>query len=265
MKDEEKTKEQLLQDLAEIRQRIAESETSKADHERAAEMLEAERRMLFSLLDGLPAFVYLQSPDYSVRFANRYFREHFGEPEGKTCYQILWGAKEPCDPCPTFRVFDTKSPQEWEWTHSNTGRIYQMFAYPFTDMDGSPLVLELGIDITERKRAQRTLEEYSERLEEMVAERTKELREAQKQLVRQERLAVLGQLASGVGHELRNPLGAIKTAAYYLKMVANGFTARPSMLSNRETIRRALRRFSRPGRNASKPVLPQRTRSEKSQ
>ncbi|MFA5315940.1 MAG: ATP-binding protein [Dehalococcoidales bacterium] len=44
-----------------------------------------------------------------------------------------------------------------------------------------------------------------------------ELREAQEQLVRSERLAAIGQLAGGVGHELRNPLGAIKNAVYYIR------------------------------------------------
>ncbi|MGA9350554.1 MAG: substrate-binding domain-containing protein [Anaerolineae bacterium] len=71
----------------------------------------------------------------------------------------------------------------------------------------------------ERKRAEAALKEYSERLEEMVEERTKELRDAQEQLIRKEKLAVLGQLAGGVGHELRNPLGAIKNAIYFLNMV----------------------------------------------
>jgi PAS domain S-box-containing protein len=72
--------------------------------------------------------------------------------------------------------------------------------------------------ITNRKRAEQELKAYSEHLEEMVAERTRELRAAQEQLVRQERLATLGQLAGSIGHELRNPLGVISNAIYFLKM-----------------------------------------------
>lgn len=71
----------------------------------------------------------------------------------------------------------------------------------------------------ERRRAEEELRQYREHLEKMVEERTKELKDAQEQLVRQEKLAVLGQLAGGVGHELRNQLGAIKNAVYFLNMV----------------------------------------------
>jgi PAS domain S-box-containing protein len=75
-----------------------------------------------------------------------------------------------------------------------------------------------GVDITERRKAEEELKKYSENLEAIVTERTRELREAQDELVRKEKLAVLGKLAGGVGHELRNPLGAIKNAAYFLDM-----------------------------------------------
>jgi signal transduction histidine kinase len=54
-------------------------------------------------------------------------------------------------------------------------------------------------------------------LEDRVARRTRELRDAQDSLVRKERLAILGQLASGVGHELRNPLGVMTNAVFFLE------------------------------------------------
>jgi signal transduction histidine kinase len=73
-------------------------------------------------------------------------------------------------------------------------------------------------DIADRKRSEKALKEYSGRLEEMVEERTRELRETQKELVLKERLAILGQLAGGVSHELRNPLATITNAVYYLQM-----------------------------------------------
>jgi signal transduction histidine kinase len=77
----------------------------------------------------------------------------------------------------------------------------------------------LGIlqDITERKWAEKVLKEYTRQLEDMVEARAKELKDIQEQLVRSEKLAVLGQLAGGVGHELRRPLSVMNNAVYFLK------------------------------------------------
>ena len=83
------------------------------------------------------------------------------------------------------------------------------------DITGVVLIFR---DMTEKRQAEEVLKEYSEHLEELVEERTSELLEVQEELVRKEKLTVLGQLAGGMGHELRNPLGAIKNAAYFLNM-----------------------------------------------
>jgi PAS domain S-box-containing protein len=71
----------------------------------------------------------------------------------------------------------------------------------------------------DRKQAEEQIRQLNVSLEQRVEQRTRELREAQEKLVRQEKLATLGQLAGGVGHELRNPLGVINSAVYYLKLV----------------------------------------------
>jgi len=71
-------------------------------------------------------------------------------------------------------------------------------------------------DITERKQMDNKLKRYSEHLEELVLERTSELKKSQEQLIKSERLAVIGELATIVGHDLRNPLQSIENATYYL-------------------------------------------------
>jgi len=72
-------------------------------------------------------------------------------------------------------------------------------------------------DVTERKQMMTKLEEYSQTLEVLVEKRTKQLEEAQEQLLKAERLAAIGQVAAMVGHDLRNPLTSIAGAVYYLK------------------------------------------------
>ncbi|MFH1169778.1 MAG: ATP-binding protein [Chloroflexota bacterium] len=63
-----------------------------------------------------------------------------------------------------------------------------------------------------------SLKGYYGQLEEMVEKRTRDLEQIQEKLVRSERLAAVGELASGVGHELRNPLNVIRNCVYLLHM-----------------------------------------------
>ena len=72
-------------------------------------------------------------------------------------------------------------------------------------------------DITKRKEMEKKLQKYAAHLEEMVEERTEELKEVHEQLLKAERLAAIGELAAMVGHDLRNPLTGIAGATYYLK------------------------------------------------
>ena len=63
----------------------------------------------------------------------------------------------------------------------------------------------------ENVRLSLQIQQHADGLEEMVDKRTKELREAQAQLVQAEMLGAIGRLAAGVAHEINNPMAVIST------------------------------------------------------
>jgi PAS domain S-box-containing protein len=150
--------------------------------ERTAELAEAnkslkiERQRFNDVLEMLPVYVVLLTPDYYVPFANRFFEERFGKSGGRRCYEYLFHRKEPCEICETYKVLKTNAPHHWEWTGPD-GRDYDIYDFPFKDTDGSPLIMEMGIDITEQKMAQAALQKAHAELEIHVQERTRELQE----------------------------------------------------------------------------------------
>jgi PAS domain S-box-containing protein len=89
-------------------------------------------------------------------------------------------------------------------------------AVPVTLLDGTMVIIETYRDVTADVRIQRRLKGLLERerqakqnLEEIVRERTQELRAAQATLVHQEKMSSLGRLVAGIAHELNNPINFV--------------------------------------------------------
>jgi signal transduction histidine kinase len=160
-------------------------ERKQQEAERAlAELVRAERQRLFEVMEALPAMVSLRSPDHGIPFANRAFREKFGDPGSQRCHELRFGRPEPCKDCDTFRPLETGEPAHREVAFPDQSLI-EAYDFPFTDFDGSSLILEMGLDITERRRAEAELERHREHLQELVAERTRQLQAANADLEKQ--------------------------------------------------------------------------------
>lgn len=160
-------------ELVQAQQALRESESRL----QAAEVVAGERQRFLAVLEALPPMICLLTPDYRVAFANRAFREKFGESHGRRCYEYCFGRSEPCEFCESYDVLKTGQPHHWEVAGPDGSQI-DVYDFPFTDVDGTPLILEMDVDITERRKAEAELARHREHLEELVKERTAELEAA---------------------------------------------------------------------------------------
>lgn len=135
----------------------------------AEDALKQERQRLYDVLETLPAMTCLLTPDYNVAFANRSFRKRFGESRGRHCYEYHFGCTEPCTFCETYKVLETGNPHHWEISAPD-GTVFDAYDFPFTDVDGSRMILEMNMDITAFRRAENEMRAAQRKLRAMASE-----------------------------------------------------------------------------------------------
>ena len=101
-------------------------------------------------------------------------------------------------------------PEDLDIPNNEIGELAQAFV----DMSGA-----LHTRRQELIGAQTELAQMNQALEKRVEERTHELKAATRELVKSERLAAIGQMASIISHEIRNPLAVISNATRLIKML----------------------------------------------
>lgn len=112
----------------------------------------------------------------------------------------------------------------YRWRHRDGHYIWIRDELSLTRTDGGDpdQVVGVWVNVDEQVAIEQELDSYRHNLEKLVEEKTEELQQAQDKLIQSERLAVLGQLAGTVSHELRNPLATIALSLDLIEDMARG-------------------------------------------
>ena len=172
MKDNDETREQLTEELEELRRRVAELEALEAKHlavERVLQQTEQEKQII---LDSLVEHVIFHDMEMKVQWANRAACDSVGmtreELLGRHCYELWAKRSEACEDCPVKLARQTGQPQAIEKTTLD-GRSWYVQGSPVLDSNGHLLgMVELTLDITQRKRIEEELRASESRYRHLV-------------------------------------------------------------------------------------------------
>ena len=165
---------------------IARDSTIRKQAEERIKNAAKEWRITF---DSIKDFVSIHDKDRKILRVNTAFAENFGlspkEVIGKYCYNIIHGGKDSCTSCPFKKTLKTKKSAWAEFYEPHLGIHMHVSTSPIFNSDGEITgVVHIARDISERKQME-------------------------EQLIMTDRLASIGELVSGVAHELNNPLTSV--------------------------------------------------------
>ena len=160
--------------------------TGQRKAESAARYLEEYNRRI---LGSMGAGVRVIDADLAIEYANDYMRKNLDRAPGKPCYDFL-ERSAPCEPCFVRQAISGGGIISGE-VCTPSERWFSYVASPVKKPDGKVSAVGVIRDITETKRLQQ-------------------------QMIQQEKMSAIGLLASGIAHEINNPLGVISTFAQLL-------------------------------------------------
>ncbi len=189
-----------------------------------------------SLIDLSPDAIMVRALEGKITFWSKGAEKLYGytkeEAIGQSSHEILKTTF--LEPLKAI-LSDLKTYHHWigELVHeTKDGKKITVQSYwqPTFDEKGNIVeLMESNVDVTDRKQMQTKLEEYAANLEELVQERTKQLKDA-------ERLTAIGETAGMVGHDLRNPLQTLTGETYLAKDDLNQLPEGPIKDSLKESI-----------------------------
>ncbi|MBW2039118.1 MAG: sensor domain-containing diguanylate cyclase [Deltaproteobacteria bacterium] len=168
MKDKDKTKDQLINELKKMRQRINELKALETERKQAEEALRESEEKLVGIVSSVTDHMSMIDEQHNILWANDVAKSLFGANiVGKKCYTTYHRCDKVCEPCIVEKCFKDGKIHEHEtkvitangremdfWCTASVAARYE---------DGRPkIVVEVSRDITERKSAKELLQKEKE-------------------------------------------------------------------------------------------------------
>jgi PAS domain S-box-containing protein len=169
---------------------IVESFKDITELEKAKEAIRKKRDKLQRILSSMKEGVCIVTPEYKIEFQNITHKNLTGDREGGLCYKAFYGRSAPCRPCLMKKAIESGTTRQCEFTTSSNKSFEQSYT-PIVDIDGREKTVVLIRDVSTEKNA-------------ITA------------MMQAEQLAVLGELAAGVAHEINNPINGVINYAQIL-------------------------------------------------
>ena len=186
-----------------------------------------------TILNSIQDFITVISPTMEIEETNQAFLEQIGyskeEVIGRKCHDIFQKLNSPCDSkvmsCPLNKAIESRRPSQQVLTRvDREGRQYHVDVkiFPVLGNEGKiSKFIEVSRDISDSRKQE---EEMTRRLEKMVEDRTRELKETHSKFLHQDKMASLGKLSASVVHEINNPISGILNLVMLMNRMMEGGT-----------------------------------------
>jgi len=200
-----------------------------AEHQR----LRARNEEIETILNSIQDFILVISPDMTIEEVNQAFLDQMGysrdEVIGEKCHDIFQKLNSPCNPdftaCPLSKAMQRMGPSHQVLTRvDREGQQHHVDVkiFPVWEKQGRiSKFIEVSRDISDSKKEE---EELTRRLEKMVEDRTRELKETHSKMLHQDKMASLGKLSASVVHEINNPISGILSLVMLMNRIMEGGT-----------------------------------------
>jgi PAS domain S-box-containing protein len=190
-----------------------------------------------TILNGIQDFILVITPEMEIIECNesfltkmRYSRE---DVIGKKCHGVYHKIDHPCNSgltdCPLKEVVRNKRQIRKIQTRlmpDGEKRYYEVNIYPIWEKDGKiQKFIHISRDITQHKKEE---EEITHRLEQMVEDRTRQVKETHEKLLHQDKMSSLGKLSASVVHEINNPIAGILNLIMLMQRIMDEDTLGPN-------------------------------------